>query len=294
MSLNSPVTLTIFPCASLGSMSAPLVAFLTGAGISTDSGIPDYRGPNGLWTRDPDAEKLVTYDYYMTDPEIRRRSWRLRLQTAALDAEPNAAHLAITALHRSGEVDVRVITQNTDGLHQLAGLPADRVLELHGSARSVICTNCGARTPMREVLKRVTGVPGDPSVQGSPSVQGDPSVPGDPSIPGSPGVPGEPDPPCLACGGILKAATVMFGETLDPAVLGEAIAVAQSCQMLFAVGTSLAVQPAASLAGLAARAGARLVIVNAEPTPYDGIADEVIRDRIATVLPALLRELTVR
>lgn len=257
-------------------MSTPLVAFLTGAGISTDSGIPDYRGPNGLWTRDPDAEKLVTYDYYMADPEIRHRAWRLRLQTAALDAKPNAAHHAITALHRSGEVDVQVITQNTDGLHQLAGMPGDRVLELHGSARWVICVQCGARTPMREALIRVTGVPGDPDV------------------PGDPGVPGEPDPPCLVCGGILKAATVMFGETLDPAVLGAAIDVARSCRVLFAVGSSLQVQPAASLAGLAARAGARLVIVNAEPTPYDAIADTVIRDRIATVLPALLGELRVR
>jgi NAD-dependent deacetylase len=256
-------------------MSTPLVAFLTGAGISTDSGIPDYRGPNGLWTRDPDAEKLVTYDYYMADPEIRQRSWRLRRETAALDAEPNTAHQAITDLYRSGQVDVCVITQNTDGLHQLAGLPADRVLELHGSARWVICTNCGARTPMREALLRVTGVPGDQGVHGDQ------------------GVPAEPDPPCLVCGGILKAATVMFGETLDPAVLGAAIDVARTCEVLFAVGSSLSVQPAASLAGLAAQAGARLVIVNAEPTPYDAIADEVIREPIASALPALLRDLRV-
>jgi NAD-dependent protein deacetylase/lipoamidase len=254
-------------------MSTPLVAFLTGAGISTDSGIPDYRGPHGLWTRDPDAEKLVTYDYYMADPEIRRRSWRLRLETAALDAKPNAAHHAIAALYQAGAVDVRVITQNTDGLHQLAGLPGDRVLELHGSMRSVVCVNCGARTPMQEALTRVKGDPADPA---------------------HPGVPGEPDPPCLTCGGILKTATVMFGETLDPAVLGEAIDVAQSCQVLFAVGSTLQVHPAASLAGVAARSGARLVIVNDQPTPYDAIADEVIRDRIADVLPALLSDLTDR
>jgi len=257
-------------------MSAPLVAFLTGAGISTDSGIPDYRGPNGLWTRDPDAEKLVTYDYYMADPEIRRRSWRLRLETAALDAKPNAAHNAIAALHKAGAVDVRVITQNTDGLHQLAGLPGDRVLELHGSSRWVACVHCGARTPMREALTRV---------------KGDPTHPADPT---HPGVPGEPDPPCLTCGGILKAATVMFGETLDPAVLGEAIDVAQSCQILFAVGSTLQVHPAASLVGLAARSGARLVIINDQPTPYDAIADEVIRDPIADVLPGLLSDLTDR
>ena len=245
-------------------MSTPLVAFLTGAGISTDSGIPDYRGPNGLWTRDPDAEMLVTYHYYMTDPEIRRRSWRLRLETAALDAKPNAAHHAIAALYPAGAVDVRVITQNTDGLHQLAGLPGDRVLELHGSARWVVCVNCGARTPMEAALTRVKGDPGDP------------------------------DPACLICGGILKAATVMFGETLDPAILGKAIDVARSCQVLFAVGSTLQVHPAASLVGIAARSGARLVIVNDQPTPYDAIADEVIRDRIADVLPALLSDLTDR
>jgi len=251
-------------------MSAPLVAFLTGAGISTDSGIPDYRGPSGLWTRDPDAEKLVTYDYYMADPEIRRKSWQLRLQTAALTAEPNAAHEAIAALHRSGAADVWVITQNTDGLHQLAGLPGDRVLELHGSVRWVLCTDCGARTPMRDALVRI---------EGNPDI---------------PGAAGEPDPPCLSCGGILKAATVMFGETLNPAVLSEAITVARSCQVFFAVGSTLQVQPAASLAGLAARGGARLVIVNDQPTPYDAIADTVIRDRIAAVLPALLSDLTDR
>ncbi|MFE2100279.1 NAD-dependent deacetylase [Streptomyces sp. NPDC059468] len=239
-------------------MSKPLVAVLSGAGISTDSGIPDYRGPNGLWRRDPEAEKLVTYEYYMRDPEIRRRSWQMRRKNRTLQAEPNAAHLAIAELERSG-VPVRVITQNVDGLHQLAGLPARKVLELHGTARSVVCTKCHARGPMEDALARVEA--------------------------------GEEDPPCLECGGILKSATVMFGQRLDPVVLGEALAITKACQVFIAVGTSLHVQPAAGLAGVAADHGARLVIVNAEPTPYDELADELVREPIGTALPALLGRL---
>ncbi|PPS72540.1 MULTISPECIES: SIR2 family NAD-dependent protein deacylase [Streptomyces] len=239
-------------------MAKPLVALLTGAGISTDSGIPDYRGPNGLWRRDPEAEKLVTYEYYMADAEIRRRSWLMRRDTGALRAEPTAAHRAVAELERSG-VPVRVITQNVDGLHQLAGMPARKVLELHGSARSVVCTGCHARGPMADALARVDA--------------------------------GEDDPRCLECGGILKPATVMFGERLDPVVLGEAAAVSKACDVFVAVGSSLQVQPAAGLAGVAADHGARLVVVNAEPTPYDDRADEIVRDPIGTALPKLLRRL---
>ncbi|SEE18426.1 Sir2 family NAD-dependent protein deacetylase [Streptomyces sp. Ag109_O5-10] len=239
-------------------MNKPLVAILSGAGISTDSGIPDYRGPNGLWRKDPEAEKLVTYEYYMGDPEIRRRSWQMRRQNRALMAEPNAAHRAVAELERSG-TPVRVITQNVDGLHQLAGMPARKVLELHGSARSVVCTKCGARGPMADALARVEA--------------------------------GEEDPPCLECGGILKSATVMFGERLDPVVLGDALAISKACQVFVAVGSSLQVQPAAGLAGVAADRGARLVIVNAEPTPYDDRADEIVREPIGTALPQLLAEL---
>ncbi|MGW2052194.1 SIR2 family NAD-dependent protein deacylase [Streptomyces sp. NPDC001858] len=240
-------------------MSKPLVAILSGAGVSTDSGIPDYRGPNGVWRKDPEAEKLVTYAYYMGDPEIRRRSWQLRRRNRALAAEPNAAHRAVVDLERSG-VPVRVITQNVDGLHQLAGLPARKVLELHGTARQFVCTECQVRGPMEDAVARVEA--------------------------------GEPDPPCLECGGILKSATVMFGQRLDPVVLGEAVAITKACQVFFAVGTSLQVQPAAGLAGVAADHGARLVIVNAEPTPYDDLADDVVREPIGTALPRLLRELS--
>ncbi|QYX76429.1 SIR2 family NAD-dependent protein deacylase [Streptomyces akebiae] len=237
-------------------MNKPLVALLSGAGISTDSGIPDYRGPNGLWRRDPEAEKLVTYEYYMGDPEIRRRSWQMRRQNRTLRAEPNVAHRAVAELERSG-VPVRVITQNVDGLHQLAGMPARKVLELHGSARSVVCVGCHARMPMEDALARVEA--------------------------------GEDDPPCLECGGVLKSATVMFGERLDPVVLGEAVAITKACQIFIAVGSSLQVQPAAGLAGVAADHGARLIIVNAEPTPYDERADEVVREPIGTALPEVLR-----
>ncbi|MGK5732282.1 SIR2 family NAD-dependent protein deacylase [Streptomyces sp. URMC 124] len=236
----------------------PLVAILSGAGISTDSGIPDYRGPDGLWRRDPEAEKLVTYDFYMSDPEIRRRSWRMRGDGPALRARPNAAHEAVVRLERSG-VPVRVITQNVDGLHQLAGMPERKVLELHGTARAVQCTRCKARSGMAEALERVAA--------------------------------GDPDPACEACGGILKSATVMFGEGLDPVVLGEAVAVTKACEVFIAVGTSLQVHPAASLAGLAADHGARLIIVNAEPTPYDDRADELVREPIGTALPALLERI---
>ncbi|MFE9437260.1 NAD-dependent deacetylase [Streptomyces sp. NPDC006640] len=239
-------------------MTRPLVAVLSGAGISTDSGIPDYRGPNGLWRQDPEAEKLVTYEYYMGDPEIRRRAWRMRRDGGALGAEPNGAHRAVAELERSG-VPVRVITQNVDGLHQLAGMPTRKVLELHGTARAVVCTACHERTPMEDALARVDA--------------------------------GEDDPGCLACGGILKPATVLFGERLDPVVLGQAAAIAQACQVFIAVGSSLQVHPAAGLAGVAADHGARLVVVNAEATPYDDIADEVVREPIGSALPALLSAL---
>ncbi|MBL1083921.1 NAD-dependent deacetylase [Streptomyces actinomycinicus] len=239
-------------------MTKPLVAVFTGAGISTDSGIPDYRGPNGLWRRDPEAEKLVTYEYYMADPEIRRRAWRMRRENATTAVEPNAAHRAVVELERSG-VPVRVITQNVDGLHQLAGMPDRKVLELHGSARSVVCTQCGACGPMEEVLARVDA--------------------------------GEDDPACLACGGVQKSATVMFGQRLDPVVLGQALSISKACTVFVAVGSSLQVQPAAGLVGVAADNGAHLIIVNAEPTPYDELAQEVVREPIGTALPELLRRL---
>ncbi|MFH9351727.1 SIR2 family NAD-dependent protein deacylase [Kitasatospora sp. NPDC017646] len=236
----------------------PLIAVLTGAGISTDSGIPDYRGPQGLWQKDPSAQELVTIGPYLADPRVRERAWLLRRDTGALAAEPNAGHRALVELERSG-LPVRVLTQNVDGLHQRAGLPARKVLELHGTAREVQCVRCRVVGPMEEALARVGA--------------------------------GEPDPACRECGGILKPRTVMFGEALDPVVLQQADAIARACDLFVAVGTSLQVYPVASLPQIALEGGARLVVMNGEPTPFDEAADEVIREPISTALPALVRKL---
>ncbi|GJF29269.1 NAD-dependent protein deacetylase 2 [Kitasatospora sp. NE20-6] len=236
----------------------PLVAVLTGAGISTDSGIPDYRGPQGLWQRDPAAQDLVTIGPYLADPDVRRRSWRMRQEVGAVGAEPNAGHLALVELERSG-VPMRVLTQNVDGLHRRSGLPERKVLELHGTAQRVQCVRCRVRSDMDEALTRVAA--------------------------------GEDDPACRACGGILRPCTVMFGEALDATVLGTAASVARACEVFVAVGTLLQVHPAAGLAELAVQNGARLIIVNAEPTPYDPLADELIREPISAALPALVRRI---
>ncbi|MDH2429177.1 Sir2 family NAD-dependent protein deacetylase [Sphaerisporangium sp. TRM90804] len=230
------------------------VTVLTGAGVSTDSGIPDYRGPDGLWRRDPDHEKLVTYRYYMGDPEIRRRSWLARRDNPAWRAEPNAAHRALAGLP-----DAWIITQNVDGLHQRAGSPAERVLELHGNMFGALCTACGARSRTREAVDRVLA--------------------------------GERDPACLACGGILKTTTVMFGQSVDHELLERAVELTEECEVFLAVGSSLQVQPAASLPRVAARAGARVIIVNAEPTPFDHLADEVVREPIGLAIPQLCASL---
>ncbi|WP_371497590.1 NAD-dependent deacetylase [Kitasatospora sp. NBC_00374] len=236
----------------------PLIAVLTGAGISTDSGIPDYRGPNGLWQRDPKAQELVTIGPYLADPDVRRRSWLMRAEAGALAAEPNPGHRALVELERSG-LPVRVLTQNVDGLHRRSGLPARKVLELHGTAHQVQCVRCRVRSAMADALARVAA--------------------------------GEPDPACTACGGVLKPCTVMFGETLDPVVLDQADAIAKACDLFVAVGTTLQVHPVAALPQIALEHGARLVIVNGEPTPYDPVADEVIREPISTALPELVRRL---
>ncbi|MCW2577715.1 MAG: Silent information regulator protein Sir2 [Modestobacter sp.] len=233
-------------------VAARRICVLTGAGISTDSGIPDYRGPNGVWTRDPDAEKLVTLSYYVRDPEIRRKAWLMRRDTDP-DARPNPGHAAVVDLQRQGRLRA-LLTQNVDGLHQAAG--STGVLELHGTVREVECLSCGARSPMTEALARVDA--------------------------------GDPDPGCLDCGGVLKSATISFGQALDPDVLDAAAQAAADCDVLLAVGTSLAVHPAAGLVEVAAARGARVAIVNAEPTPYDGLADLLVREPISTALPRLL------
>lgn len=234
------------------------MAVLTGAGISTDSGIPDFRGPSGLWTRNPGAEKMSTYQVYVADPEVRQRSWQARLSHPAWTAEPNAAHRSLARLADS-DVDTTVITQNIDGLHQRAGLAADRVLELHGTMYSVVCVSCARRTAMADALDRVRA--------------------------------GEADPPCSDCGGILKSATVMFGQSLDPGVLRNAALAAQTSDLFLAIGSTLTVEPAASLCAIAAEAHARLVIINRDPTPYDAMATAVIRQPIGDAVPALVEAL---
>jgi NAD-dependent protein deacetylase/lipoamidase len=232
---------------------AKRIVVLSGAGVSTESGIPDFRGPNGLWTRDPSAERMSTFADYRDDPEVRRRSWRSRLAHPAWTAAPNAAHHALVSLERSGRL-VALATQNIDGLHQRAG--STSVLELHGTMHETVCLTCADRRPMREALDRVAA--------------------------------GEEDPPCEVCGGILKSATISFGQPLDTDVLTAARDAVLSCDLMLAVGSSLSVQPAAGLVGLAAQAGATVLICNASQTPYDGLATVVLRGPLGEVLPALV------
>lgn len=233
---------------------AERVAVLTGAGISTDSGIPDFRGPQGVWTKDPAAAAMFDYDTYMSDADVRRKVWLMRRDHPAWDAEPNAAHRALADLAGSGRLS-GLITQNIDGLHQAAGVPDDQVVEVHGTMHRVVCTACGLRTPAPEVLERLEE---------------------------------ESDPHCLGCGGIQKADTVSFGQRLDPDVIEEAAKAAEDAEVFVAVGTSLTVHPAAGLCDVALSAGATLIVVNAEPTPYDEAASAVLRDPIGEVVPALV------
>jgi NAD-dependent deacetylase len=237
------------------------VTVLTGAGISTESGIPDFRGPNGVWTTNPAAQRTVTLDAYLADPDVRRTAWRNRRDHPAWHAEPNSGHRALVDLERSGRL-AGLITQNIDGLHQRAGSDPALVIEVHGTLFEVECLGCHDRTPMAAALERV--------------------------------VAGEEDPACLRCGGILKAATISFGQSLVPEVLAAARDAAASCDVFLAVGSSLSVQPAAGCVEVAARAGARVVIVNNSPTPYDPIADAVVRGPIGEVLPVLIGDTATR
>ena len=234
---------------------ASRVVALTGAGISTESGIPDFRGPQGLWTKNPKAERLSNIHDYMSDPEVRRLSWQSRLEHPAWSARPNAGHRALVDLEHRGKLHA-LVTQNIDGLHQLAGSSPAKVIEVHGTLRDVQCMSCAWRGPMPVVLARVRA--------------------------------GEDDPPCERCGGILKSATISFGQPLVPHVIDRAMRAAANAEVLIAIGTSLQVYPIAGAVPIAKSAGARLVIVNAESTPFDDIADAVVRDPIGEALPALL------
>lgn len=235
--------------------AARRITVLTGAGISTESGIPDFRGPNGVWTKDPAAEKLFTLQNYMADPELRKRAWRTRLEHGAWTARPNPGHDSIVELERLGKLRA-LVTQNIDGLHLVAGSSPERTIQIHGTIHDVVCMECGERAPMQRALDRVRA--------------------------------GEEDPECRTCGGVLKSATISFGQSLVPEDLDAARLAAEDCDLFLAVGTSLQVYPVAYLPQYALRNGAALVIVNHEPTPYDRHATVVIRDSIGTVLPVII------
>ena len=234
---------------------AKRIVVLSGAGISTESGIPDFRGPNGLWTRDPEAEKISDIRYYLADAGVRKKAWQKRLSNPAWTAQANAGHKAIVELERRGKLHA-LITQNIDGLHQKAGTSCGRVIEVHGTMHSVLCWDCGWRGPMLPTLERVRA--------------------------------GESDPACTDCGGILKSATILFGEGLAPGVLERAMAAAIEADLLIAVGSTLQVYPVAGVVPAAKSAGAKLVIVNAEPTQFDRIADAVLHKPIGETLPRMV------
>lgn len=240
---------------------ASRIAVLTGAGISTESGIPDFRGPQGVWTKNPAAEKLSTLQHYMGDPEVRRRAWQQRLTHEAWAAEPNAGHAALVALERSGKLSA-LLTQNIDGLHQKAGSSPQLVVEIHGTIRDVMCMQCGDRRPMSTALERVRA--------------------------------GEVDPECRECGGILKSATISFGQSLVTEDLRRAERAALECDLMIAIGSSLGVFPIAGVVPLAKQAGARIVIINGTATEMDGLADHVLHGKIGEILPRIVAEAAPR
>lgn len=234
--------------------AARRIVVLTGAGISTDSGIPDFRGPRGVWTRNPAAEAQSTIATYLADAKVREAAWRSRLDHAAWSARPNRGHLALVALERRGVLHA-LITQNIDELHQMAGHSPAKVIEVHGTLRRAMCWGCGLRLPMAEVLARVRA--------------------------------GESDPACPACGGILKSDTISFGQALDAPTIARAMQAAAEADLMLAVGSTLQVYPVAGAVPLAKDAGARVVIVNDQPTPLDGIADALLRGPIGELLPEI-------
>lgn len=236
--------------------AAVRVVALTGAGISTDSGIPDFRGPKGVWTANPKAERLSNIHAYMASADVRKLAWQGRVDHPAWRATPNAGHRALVELERRGKLHA-LVTQNIDGLHQRAGNSPEKVIEVHGTVHDVVCMDCGWRGPMGPVLDRVRA--------------------------------GEADPACHSCGGILKSATISFGQALVPEVIARAMHAAERADVLLAIGTSLQVYPVAGTVPAAKAAGAIVVIVNAQPTPFDDIADAVFHEPIGDVLPPLCR-----
>lgn len=233
------------------------VTTFTGAGVSTESGIPDFRSPGGVWTRyDP---RDFTFDRYVESPEVRASSWAMRKEFFAREVMPNPAHRAIARIEAAGRAH-GVITQNIDGLHQLAG--STEVVEIHGTAREVMCIGHAPRQ----------GIPDGCGFTASYTWAFEQLDAGDP------------DPACPECGGLVKSATVSFGQTLLPDVIERAAELAATGDLMLAVGSSLQVWPAADLPELAVRSGVPLVIVNDEPTPLDDLATLVVRGRAGEVL----------
>ena len=201
---------------------------------------------------------MATIGHYMADPEVRKRSWRMRLEMGIDRREPNAGHRALAELERRGRLDT-LITQNVDGLHQKGGVSPQSIVEIHGTLQEVVCMDCGERAPIERALARVRA--------------------------------GEDDPACRSCGGILKSATISFGQSLVMEDLRRAERAAHGCDLLLAIGTTLAVYPIAGVVPIAKSAGARIVILNAEPTEMDDLADAVLRGSISEILPRLVAEL---
>ena len=241
--------------------AASKVVVITGAGVSTASGIPDFRGPDGIWTKDPAAERLSNIDVFVSSAEVRMASWQRVLTRRHTAIEPNAAHRALVDFEDSGKLSA-IVTQNIDGLHLAAGSDPSLVIEVHGNLRLTRCLRCGAETPTDEILERV--------------VQGDH------------------DPHCTAlvhgqiCDGILKTVVVSFGQPLPEQDFARAEFLAKTCDLLLCVGSTLTVRPVSGLVTKATSRGARLVIVNGEPTPFDDEADVVVRGDIPTVLGPVL------
>ena len=235
--------------------SKHLLAF-TGAGISTESGIPDFRVPDGVWKKVDPSE--FTFDKYVNRAETRRRSWVMRKQSGLFEAKPNAAHRALVDLWEAG-ILLGVVTQNIDGLHQAAGLPEEAVIELHGNVQNVECLECDASWPTPEVIARVDA--------------------------------GEEDPHCPDCGGIIKVSVVSFGQTMPVMEVQRASQLALACDAVLAVGSTLSVYPAAYVPIEAKQSGAAFVIVNQGPTDQDHLADVIVEAAAGEALPTMAQAL---
>ena len=232
------------------------IVALTGAGISTESGIPDFRSPGSIWQAAPP----VSYHDFISKLEARQQYWQTRrnLSSQVAAARPNAAHLTLAELERRRML-LGVITQNFDGLHQDAGHPSERVIELHGTSRVAACTLCGTRSSMGALQERIDA--------------------------------GEVDPHCPSCGGYLKTSTILFGQRIPEAVLTRAKELTAACDLFLVVGSSLKVMPAAMLPRLALKRNVPLIIVNLQPTSLDDSADVVIHEKAGLVLPQLVEML---